>query len=96
MHWFLSFEDAYEKISTWVMEYNNFRPHSSLNDQTPAEVVEQCSISEAINSSTGALPGASLLEGMYFAAAEHSPTASENTYLQEEILTPHRSPNSPT
>jgi putative transposase len=96
MHWFLSFEDAYEKISTWVIEYNNFRPHSSLNDQTPAEVVEQCKSTEEINGSTGALPGASLLEAIYFAAAEHSSTASENTYLHEEILTSQRSPNSPT
>src|SRR5690242_1204170 len=37
-HWFLSLEDAYEKINTWIDEYNHFRPHSSLNDQTPAEV----------------------------------------------------------
>ena len=41
-HWFLSLEDAYEKISAWVSEYNHFRPHSSLNDQTPVDVVEQC------------------------------------------------------
>lgn len=39
MHWFLSLCDAYEKINAWISEYNHFRPHSSLNDQTPAEVV---------------------------------------------------------
>lgn len=95
-HWFLSLEDAYEKINAWVDEYNHFRPHSSLNDQTPAEVVEQYKSTEKINSSNKALPGASLRERMYFEAAEHGSTASENTYLHEEILTPQRSPISPT
>lgn len=41
MHWFLSLEDAYEKINQWIEEYNHFRPHSSLGDLTPAEVVQQ-------------------------------------------------------
>lgn len=40
-HWFLSLKDAYEKINAWVSEYNHFRPHSSLDDLTPAEVIEQ-------------------------------------------------------
>ena len=40
VNWFLSMEDAEEKISTWREEYNSFRPHSSLNDLTPNEVVE--------------------------------------------------------
>lgn len=40
VNWFLSLDDAYEKISAWVEEYNNFRPHSSLNDLTPQQVVE--------------------------------------------------------
>jgi hypothetical protein len=33
---------------------------------------------------------------MYFAAAEHPSTASENTYLHEENLTLQNSPKSPT
>jgi len=40
VNWFLSLEDAQEKISTWREEYNGFRPHSSLDDLTPDEVVE--------------------------------------------------------
>lgn len=36
-HWFLSLEDAREKIEQWREEYNNFRPHSSLGDLTPIE-----------------------------------------------------------
>jgi len=41
-HWFLSLEDAAMKIEAWRIEYNNFRPHSSLNDMTPAEFIAQC------------------------------------------------------
>ena len=42
VNWFLSLDDAYEKINGWVEEYNNFRPHSSLNGLTPADVVARC------------------------------------------------------
>lgn len=37
VHWFLSLEDAREKIEAWRQEYNSFRPHSSLEDMTPDE-----------------------------------------------------------
>ena len=37
VNWFMSIEDAHEKIETWRHDYNHFRPHSSLNDMTPAE-----------------------------------------------------------
>jgi putative transposase len=36
-HWFLSLEDAREKIEAWRQEYNSFRPHSSLGGRTPDE-----------------------------------------------------------
>lgn len=39
-HWFLSLEDAAMKIESWRMEYNHFRPHSSLNDMTPMEFID--------------------------------------------------------
>lgn len=39
MHWFLSLEDAREKIEHRRQEYNPYRPYSSLNSQTPAEFV---------------------------------------------------------
>ena len=38
-HWFLSLEDAQEKIESWRQEYNSFRPHSSLGNLTPDEMV---------------------------------------------------------
>ena len=37
-HWFLSLDDAREKIEYWREEYNSFRPHSSLGGLTPNEV----------------------------------------------------------
>lgn len=36
-HWFLTLEDAREKIEDWRLEYNQFRPHSSLNNLTPIQ-----------------------------------------------------------
>lgn len=34
-HWFAHVRDAQEKIESWRQLYNEVRPHSSLNDQTP-------------------------------------------------------------
>jgi putative transposase len=34
-NWFLSLEDARDKIETWRMDYNEYRPHSSLDYKTP-------------------------------------------------------------
>lgn len=39
IHWFLSLEDAQDKIDNWRREYNHERTHSSLNDMTPAEFI---------------------------------------------------------
>ena len=36
-HWFLSLQDAREKIESWRKDYNETRPHSSLGNRTPAE-----------------------------------------------------------
>lgn len=36
-HWFLSLEDAQQKVEAWRNEYNSFRPHSSLGGLTPDE-----------------------------------------------------------
>ena len=41
VNWFLSLEDAKEKIRLFKEEYNGFRPHSSLSGLTPSEVVQQ-------------------------------------------------------
>lgn len=36
-HWFVSIRHARKVIETWRQEYNEERPHSSLNDLTPKE-----------------------------------------------------------
>lgn len=37
-NWFLSLSDARDKIESWRREYNDYRPHSSLQDRTPNQV----------------------------------------------------------
>lgn len=39
INWFLSLEDAKEKIQAFKEEYNHFRPHSSLGNLTPNEAL---------------------------------------------------------
>ena len=39
IYWFLSLEDAQDKLDNWRREYNHERTHSSLNDMTPAELI---------------------------------------------------------
>jgi putative transposase len=36
VNWFMSLEDAVEKIERWRCDYNEFRPHSSLGNFTPS------------------------------------------------------------
>lgn len=36
-HWFLSLDDARNKIEAWRQDYNGVRPHSSLSNLTPNE-----------------------------------------------------------
>ena len=36
-NWFMSLEDAREKIERWRRDYNEFRPHSALTYLAPAE-----------------------------------------------------------
>lgn len=39
-HWFLSLEDARDKIEAWRKDYNESRPHMSLGYLTPVEFAE--------------------------------------------------------
>ena len=36
-HWFTTLDDARKVIETWRTDYNDVRPHSSLDDRTPSE-----------------------------------------------------------
>lgn len=40
-HWFLSLDDAREKIDAWRAYYNEVRPHSALDWMTPTEYARQ-------------------------------------------------------
>ena len=41
INWFLSIEDARDKLSAWRTDYNEFRPHSSLWNLTPQDYAKQ-------------------------------------------------------
>jgi len=41
---FVSVHEAQEIIEAWRIEYNTYRPHSSLNYLTPAEFASQCKV----------------------------------------------------
>lgn len=89
-HWFLSLEDAVEKIEAWRNDYNEYRPHSSLNDLTPAEFIERCNQSSNV---INALPGAPASDLMIFAAAEQSPAESEKSSDQLQCLKQSKAPD---
>jgi len=42
VNWFLSMEDAREKIESWRRDYNEWRPHGSFDNLTPRQYAEQC------------------------------------------------------
>jgi putative transposase len=46
-HWFMSLNDAEEKIEAWRQDYNHNRPHSALNYKSPAEFVAESKCPEA-------------------------------------------------
>jgi len=37
VNWFLSLEDARQKIEAWRTDYNEYRPHSSLGYTAPGD-----------------------------------------------------------
>lgn len=41
VNWFLSLEDAWEKIQAFKEDYNHFRPHSALGNLTPIEALSR-------------------------------------------------------
>jgi putative transposase len=43
-NWFLSLDDATEKIGAWRTDYNESRPHSALDWATPAEFARRCGL----------------------------------------------------
>ena len=37
-HWFMSLEDARQKMESWRRDYNEVRPHSSIGNRAPIEL----------------------------------------------------------
>ena len=46
-HWFVSLEEARGVAEEWRVDYNERRPHRSLQHQTPAEFAAKCSSNQA-------------------------------------------------
>ena len=55
-NWFLSLEDAREKIETWRRDYNEWRPHSSLDNLTPVQYGQKHGDQPSPNSLIVAVP----------------------------------------
>lgn len=39
-HWFMGLDDAREKLEDWRQDYNNVRPHSSIGNKVPSELMK--------------------------------------------------------
>ena len=39
-HWFMSLDDAREKLETWRIDYNEVRPHSAIGNNTPISLMK--------------------------------------------------------
>jgi putative transposase len=48
-HWFLSLEDVREKIEQWRIDYDGFRPNSTLRNVPPNEFRQKRSQAENLN-----------------------------------------------
>jgi putative transposase len=46
-NWFRDLADAREKIGAWRWQYNHYRPHGSLKDQTPMEFLDNWTRNQA-------------------------------------------------
>jgi putative transposase len=56
-NWFLSLEDARNKIEAWRQDYNEVRPHSALDWQTPSGYARQARVcSESVLSQQPDIP----------------------------------------
>ena len=49
-HWFMSLQDAQDKIGAWRQHYNETRPHSALNWMSPNEFARSSPVNRAASS----------------------------------------------
>jgi putative transposase len=52
-HWFLTLDEAREVIEEWRQDYNQFRPHSSLDDLTPEQFRDRSAVLWALPAPAG-------------------------------------------
>ena len=43
-HWFVTLEEAKERIEAWQREYNESRPHRALGERTPNEFAHEIAV----------------------------------------------------
>ena len=48
IHWFIDLKEARQLIEAWRREYNDSRPHASLDDRTPSEFASQYAASRVL------------------------------------------------
>lgn len=46
VHWFTSLAEVQAVVETWRVDYNEIRPHMTLNDQTPKDFARRAVIEE--------------------------------------------------
>ncbi len=75
-HWFLSLDDAQEKLNAWRHDYNNERPHSALENLTPREYSRRPTSTRARQ--TGSAPPAITAASTSGAPVQAETTAKAN------------------
>ncbi len=82
IHWFLSLEDAQDKLDNWRREYNHERTHSSLNDMIPAEFIRSIRKDEDLGLSTALILG----QGQFFRSLKSKwvPTKGYNSFSEAQ------------
>jgi putative transposase len=45
-HWFMSLEDARQKMEDWRREYNEQRPHSAIGNRRPIELLNRSAVAQ--------------------------------------------------
>ncbi|UCF69223.1 MAG: transposase [Acidobacteriota bacterium] len=48
-HWFETMDDAKLSIERWRRDYNQHRPHGSLNDETPQEFLSRLVVEQGVH-----------------------------------------------
>jgi putative transposase len=85
----LIFGRCSRKIEAWRIEYNEYRPHSSLDGLTPVEFIKRMQKEKEIKK---ALPGAPSSDPMIFAAVKQRPAASEKSSDQLKVSKRFKTP----